>query len=388
MNKHNFSMINKEVWANNNINHENHGYDSINSGRDNPSIYKTLSIEPNFALSEWGKYIENEVDLKKFIECTTFLLTEEISFEQNSEWNNLDIYPNMGAMGNLTAMGGVGEGLGSVMRSKQYWKNSGYIKLNPKVRLIDWNGEGLCEKMALILSAYTVPLFHADVEHEAGRTISFIGDKISSVGGEEGVGKFIKLIGESTEKVGEFLKEGKLTGKAQEGFTEIINATGAVDSAVLGGMGNISKEIIEAISDYITLRMSPPVLKVRVGSIFHHEEMILKSFNVTFSKEFTKNGPLYADVNLTLESRKVVRDISDTGLFTKPPNYNKNISIVNEDLTKEEESSRVGAPRLDRGSPYEVDIKGGEQDSTSVVGRPVDGVVKESFDGLAIISNY
>ena len=340
MNKHNFSMINKGVWANNNINHENHGYDSINSGRDNPSIYKTLSIEPNIEKSAWGNLIKH-VDFEEVKKCSTFLLTDEISFSQNSEWNSLDIYPNIGnipKIGDFMAMGGVGEGPGSVVRSKQYWKNSGYIKLTPNVRLIDWNGEGLCEKMALLLSAYTVPLFDTNLEKEAGNLLVGLGDKLGGddVGDSSTFINFIKLFGEA-------LQEGEAHNIADSIFQSIADAVGGTDSVILGGVENITDEIREAISDYTTLRMSPPVLKVRVGSIFHHEEMILNDFNITFSKEFTKNGPLYADVTLNLESRKVVRDIHDTGLFTKPPNYNKNISIERTELTKEEES-RVGEP--------------------------------------------
>ena len=48
---------------------------------------------------------------------------------------------------------------------------------------------------------------------------------------------------------------------------------------------------------------NPPVIRLLIGNIFDKDYMVIKTVDVTFSKEFhTKGVPLYADYTVTLES--------------------------------------------------------------------------------------
>ena len=48
---------------------------------------------------------------------------------------------------------------------------------------------------------------------------------------------------------------------------------------------------------------NPPVIRLLIGNIFDKDYMVIKTVDVTFSKEFHEKGvPLYADYTVTLES--------------------------------------------------------------------------------------
>jgi len=65
--------------------------------------------------------------------------------------------------------------------------------------------------------------------------------------------------------------------------------------------------------DIITLKKAPPPVRIQIGQYFYHPDMIIKNANFTFSKEVSDLGPLFVDVILSLETRKIMSGIRDVG---------------------------------------------------------------------------
>ena len=62
------------------------------------------------------------------------------------------------------------------------------------------------------------------------------------------------------------------------------------------------KTAVEYTLDMLTVK-NPLVVRLQIGNIFDKDYMVVKSVDVTFSKEFYNTGiPLYADFTVTLES--------------------------------------------------------------------------------------
>lgn len=221
--------------------------------------------------------------------------------------------------------------IGAVFSSKKVYQQSGYLTITPSMRIVNWYDDALNSPMvnAFILLNYCVP-----------------GDAIN---GFKELKDFLKQKTPGALKIFNAIADG-----IKEGVEGVVNAAdslipdGAADEvAALGqGLGNLGREVFDGVDDLQVLRKSPTPVRVTIGQYFQHDDMIVESVRLKFSKEQTENGPLYLDAYLTLSTRRVVYDIEYSGLqhANKWATAIKSVSDATEAPTAPVQASTVFSP--------------------------------------------
>ena len=293
------SLIGKSLWNDIKTNSTGEGGNSLNDEGFHATSYNSVTLEPNLTLWQWtNKELED-----KFVPITG-ILTSNIKYSIESEWQD-EVLPVPTAHENLSMLAGVGA-MGSIAKSKQYFRSAGYATVNPEIRIIDWDGNGICAKSVAWLTMMCVPVAsktvggsHTDAAIETVRQ-SMTSEELQTVNGW------------ATSAAGKALGAVAKTGALGESTAETAEAIGTDIGTMLQSVG---REVIDEVHDFITMKYSPPPLIVRVGTIFYHNEMILKSIEATFSNEMGVMGPIYVDISLNLESRKKSASVRDIGLL-------------------------------------------------------------------------
>lgn len=235
------------------------------------------------------------------------------------------------------ARAGIAE-IGSVYKSKKFYRKSGDIRISPVLKIVDWNGNGqplLCSK---IIAALLLPgkidkeKLLADINSVAG-SISSVAQKgfnalkkgmdaVSNATPEQLTNLAKPVINDVTEGVQ--AAGGAVAGAAAKVAANVDDATDKLGSNlktagsdIMGGAADIAvatgKTLWEGADDLVTLRSSPTPVIVEIGSYFLHNDMVITNATFNFSKECTKNGPLYVDITLDLSSRTILSTIDDVG---------------------------------------------------------------------------
>jgi len=207
-----------------------------------------------------------------------------------------------GAGTRLSTLAG-GAAIGSVFASKLVYQKSGYLQINPSFRIVDWKGNADPLKGAFLIASFCTPF----------ESNSNIFDDILNL-----LKDWTEDSPEQIQKVVELLNQGVgLTADAITYLKENLKQLGdkaGVGQPVENIFNNIMQEVEE---DYLSIRSAPVPLEVVIGQYFHHYDMVLTNANLSFSKEMTKNGPLYVDVNLQLTSRKIIGGTDDIGFQSR-----------------------------------------------------------------------
>lgn len=232
------------------------------------------------------------------------LIQEPISFNIEANWSELG---GAAALTNIPFLAGMGLGeladavtqgvnaplknagltWNQSMSTKLIYQSSGYLTISPKIRVVDWNGTGQPILAAVALTSYCVPqatdIGKDQIEAMATGTANLLG------------------------KVGETLDNA--TEKATGPVKQTLEVAKSVSNVIEKG----SKETLRGADDAKTLRASPNDCVVEIGEFFYHEEMVVTSVNLSFSKEVTNKGPLYLDATISLSSRFKINDLSRAG---------------------------------------------------------------------------
>lgn len=193
--------------------------------------------------------------------------------------------------------------IGAVYASKKIYQKSGYLEISPSIRIVDWKGVGQPLLSTKLLAYLCLPKSVANVYEKYKEFVADV-DKLT------GTSKNNFLLS-SLSQAESFVEGIKSRAAGSTGdVNDNIPSTGDAVSVVNRG-GN---ELVDGLDDVITLRASPVPVTVEIGQFFRRSDMVIENLSFTFSKEMTRSGPLFVDVNLQISSRKIMGDIEDVGL--------------------------------------------------------------------------
>jgi len=210
------------------------------------------------------------------------MLKNNIQYSIKAEWGATDLenglmsmFPNSGLLGDLVntvrsagRLGGSSVANAGVFTKKFYTK-SGYLEISPELRVMDWDDQNLPLQAALVLTTLTIPKVSGSAKL---REIVESSNTLETV--KDGALKTLeKLTNSNVDAVSDF------GDRTSEGFDDFLESDAFLTSA-------------------------PPAVEVKIGNWLNFSDMVLEDVNVTFSKEMTKVGPLYADFSLTLSTRE------------------------------------------------------------------------------------
>lgn len=268
---------------------------------------------------------------------------------------------------------------GQQYQSKLFYNGTGtHLKLQPKIKIVDWEGTGEPIKVALLLMTYCVPkskqLFNEEELLEFLKLL-WTGIKKNTEGLADAMGIEAENFGEfmasskdmlfnfanssgitdltsrlksfmpdvpddAREKIVESAKMAKNyavnTGRVVEtSFNDVANedTRNAINSLGESVPGNIKQETIEELEDALTIRYSPRPVNVKISNYFEIEDMVITNVELEFSKQVTKTGPLSLTANVSMTSRKEIASIEETGIYNNGDFvFNKNDYIQDSNL--------------------------------------------------------
>jgi len=253
--------------------------------------------------------------------------TEEggFNFDIKSEWRTYGGMASALLPGSTAAVAALGQkanallnasdlaSVGEAYASKLHYQRSNYMTINIPIMVVDWDGEGQPLLCAQLLAYYSLPVYIGNLIDMGDAALESIKDYLYTKKQFD----VLNMI-ESTQYYAKEAVEGiKNLGKAS--VDAVDNATGGavtdVSKSTVGQAGSrLGQSVLEDSDDIISLRASPVPLRVQIGEYFDNEDMVLTDINFKFSKEMTKKGPLYANFNLSLSTRKILTKLSDVGL--------------------------------------------------------------------------
>lgn len=167
--------------------------------------------------------------------------------------------------------------------TEKFYQGASYLTISPKFRVVDWNGDGSVMATAIKLVNKLLP-------HGNNETIMETGTDI-----KEAANSFME---DYRNKIGT-----KLIAGMKDPTAAISNAALDVITAATGTINRF-------------LWGEPEPVRIKIGNFFDMNNMILESASVEFSKEMTRNGPLYADFDCRFSS-KLAMVKHQTGLVAR-----------------------------------------------------------------------
>jgi hypothetical protein len=181
------------------------------------------------------------------------ILKEPLQISVEANWENIF---NIGLAGAQRVFSLMNVGLlNTGMWTRKYYKGGSYLRITPKIRVVNWDGNNDVIHKAKQLTDLCLPLYKGKSFNQAFEDIT------------------LAKVGSSIVGVGE----------------EVLKD---------GGRGTVKKLIDQLSSN------SPKPVMVTVSNFFKNY-FIVESVNVEFSKEMTTQGPLYADIDLVLSTPEV-----------------------------------------------------------------------------------
>lgn len=205
------------------------------------------------------------------------VLKETLQISVEANWENIfNIGGGLGSViDNITRFSSLAGNpvglLNTGIWSRKFYKGGSYLKINPKMRVVNWRGENNVLDDARTLTDLALPLYK-------GKTPSELIDTFSDV--------------------------------ASNVFTDGVSIP---SKASLKSDAN--KLFDTAASN------SPKPVEVVISNFFRNT-FIIESVQVEFSKEMTSQGPLYADFDVVLSTPEVTLR-GGTGLKNIPKRFNR-----------------------------------------------------------------
>ena len=183
------------------------------------------------------------------------------------------------------------EELGSHYSSRHVWKKPGYLKINPKFRVVDYYGNSDPVKSVQFLHKYIVGVKDTnEVMSKLKRMLEG-----SSAKAREVIQTFL---GGQTKAIGE-MDDGSLKD-VRSGF--VVAGTDVMNT-ILGD------------TEKIIGNVSPPPVSIQIGTWFYLNDMVIENIDFDFSRELGRHGtPLWVDINISMRSRFILRNWKDVGV--------------------------------------------------------------------------
>ena len=104
--------------------------------------------------------------------------------------------------------------------------------------------------------------------------------------------------------------------KAPDAIDGFIESHLPADSITLSLYNQAKKNANTDKNDLYTLRSSPVPVKVEIGNFFKNDDMVITNCSFNFSKEMTRNGPLFVKIDLDLSTRMILTSMDSVGLVS------------------------------------------------------------------------
>ena len=205
------------------------------------------------------------------------ILKESISFGVNANWSTLGLEsiiqsiagsnPILGAIDTFVDVANAGAGssfTNTGIFTKLFYKNSGRLSISPTFRVFDYNGSGICTRVASVLSSLCVPT---------------IGDKIEL---SDAANTLIKTKNDVMTA---------LSADITKAPTAVQHLNQNVDIAIRA-IGDSNANWSDA----------PNPVNIKIGQWLSIQKAVVEDVSFTFSYDSTDAGPLWVDVAMKLET--------------------------------------------------------------------------------------
>ncbi|MFW6219514.1 MAG: hypothetical protein ACOCZ5_00215 [bacterium] len=213
--------------------------------------------------------------------------------------------------------------LGSYYTSRHLWTKPGYLKIQPKFRVIDYYGN-----------------------NDPLQSVNFLKKYIVGVKDNNEIVESIKSLVEDTEK--EVLKTGGNIYDSLKSRVSNMNDGSLKDTieGMLSYGSNAAKTLFEEMSSIVDVNGSPPPVSIQIGQWFYLNDMVIENIDFDFSKELSVNAsPLWVDISISMRSRYIMRDWTDVGVntpFSRNNNFVDDVNVGGEDDLYGEDNTEVG----------------------------------------------
>lgn len=235
------------------------------------------------------------------------LLTNNVSFSIDADWQAAGLLESITSNPLLSTlyqygtmvMGAAGYANPSNIgiSTKKIYTGSGYLKLDVQFRVVDWQGKGDPIKQAFLVAGMCLP-------DTKGGTTNNLNQLFTTL--NQGLGFAAGLITDT------------LTAA-----TDVTNfAANLSGNATAQKASETAKKAIQPIQQDINTYLgknnlliaafSPSPVRVEIGKYFKHNDMIVESAKIEFSRQITEAGPLYVDFDIGLSSQQTMLLNDDT----------------------------------------------------------------------------
>lgn len=188
--------------------------------------------------------------------------------------------------------------------TRRYYKGGSYIRIEPKIRVVDWDGTGAPVATAEALMNASLPQTNKNLEGFATTIKEALIAIAKTLPGSERLNSGLEFAGAAA-----------LLG---------ANTTGILTAGLVGGVA-ADTDLVKAISSNIGAKTSelastaltnnPQPVFVTISN-YYANQFLIENVSVEFSKEMTDFGPLYCDISLSLATRDVAQK-GQSGLLNK-----------------------------------------------------------------------
>ncbi len=230
-------------------------------------------------------------------------LQEQIKYGVESNYNQImSLDSAVPALNNFVNMTTNHSLFTAGIASRRYYKGGSYLKLSPKIRVMDWDGDGIVVDSAAFLMNLCLPsLENLKADHAAGAALSNAANTLATGFRDLKKGSVAKTaIATIGAAIGASTTDNPITGAIIGGVV-----TGAISVTKVGdrAFNNAASIANQLINQSIT--NNPQPVTIQISNYITIPNMLIESVEVEFSKEMTDFGPLYADISLVMGSRDV-----------------------------------------------------------------------------------
>jgi hypothetical protein len=205
------------------------------------------------------------------------ILKEPLSTSIEASWQTLSLEsiiqsiassnPFLGAIDTAIDFANAAAGssfINSGIFSRLFYKNSGRMGIAPVMRVFDYNGDGICTRVATVLNSLCIPT------------------NVDTLNLSEPISRIKQLGDDASKAVGFDINKAPRVVQRE---AQVINQ----------GLDNIA-------SSTANWSDSPNPLSIRIGNWLTIREAVLESVQCSFSYECSDNGPIYADFSMKFET--------------------------------------------------------------------------------------
>jgi hypothetical protein len=239
------------------------------------------------------------------------LLTENLSINTDATWDTIDLVaglttnPFLGTLYKYGTMIGGLSGIANVantgISTRKIYTKSGYLELDIRFRVVDWQGVGSPVESAFLLTSMCLPknLKNFNATDAVGAVADIGVTQINKI-----VTFITKALGSSQEDINAMTAEIEGGANSTKSFISAISKKLPIE----GLEKLIPTPITNVFNDpqFLVIASAPSTITVQIGNYFKHNDMIVEGVKCEFSRQATSAGPLFADFSMRVSSRQAI----------------------------------------------------------------------------------